>query len=155
MSSSPLLKKRKFDSDKRPCVICSGKCDEKQKWPQEKHWKDFEERAKEWKRVRAPKYSHVYESIIWEKGPDGVFWHKDCKWQLMNKRTLEQATRAFSSTYSSSSVNVETESTLATEMNESTITTRNSTGPIHSKNACIWCRTPYDDKHANRGTFHT
>ena len=44
----------------------------------ENHWLDFKERANEWMQVRAPKYSHVYETIKWKNGPIGVFWHKDC-----------------------------------------------------------------------------
>ena len=82
MASSPLLKKRKVEG--RVCVICTRKCGEPQKRPSKEDWCTFKETAKEWKRVRGKKYSHVYDSVFWDGGPEGVIWHKNCKWQMMN-----------------------------------------------------------------------
>ena len=85
MSSSPLLKKRKVmpsTKPKTPCVICTKSCDEKQKSPNPEHWEEFKQTAEAWENVRG-KFSAIYSRISWDAGPEGVLWHKNCKWQIV------------------------------------------------------------------------
>ena len=56
------------------CIVCSGGCAEKQKFPSAEQWKNFKDVADEWARVRG-KYSTMSSNVKWEDGPEGNFWH--------------------------------------------------------------------------------
>jgi hypothetical protein len=156
--SSPLLKKRKVENTHQttPCAICSNPCDEKQKLPDSESWEEFRKTAEKWEEVRG-KYSGVHSTISWSTGAEGVFWHKNCKWQMMNKKTLEQATRRFNDTRSSSSIAFEcsTSSICEQSISSGASNTRLSTGIIHDKERCIWCRKQWDAKNSGRDSFRT
>ena len=154
MASSPLLKKRKTDN--KACVICTRKCGEPQKNPNREEWDRFKNTAAEWERVRG-KFSHVHESVNWTAGSTGVIWHKNCKWQMMNTRSLLQATRHYQSHYassaSSSTSSFEDDSKAGNHVEFHT--TRQSTGTIIGDDSCVWCRKMFDEKHKDRNCFRT
>ena len=121
------------------CVICNELCTEKQKNPLEETWKSFEETAKLWQDVES-EYSGVHDKINWENGAIGVFWHKYCKLSLMNKKSLEKATRRQETLRKQEEK--EKESTPArkkSKYNFEPRDTRKSIGVIHRSDACIWC----------------
>ena len=137
--SSPLLKKRKFqvDGDPPECVICTKECKEKQKNPNNEHWWEFHEVAKEWEVLRGHKYYYVLKRVCWEAGPAGHLWHKTCKWQMMNKKTLDQATRSYQSHVQSHAPSIgfdcSENSPTDTPDDASKTNTRLSTGAIYEK----------------------
>ena len=151
MAASPLLKKKKIEDYGKLCIICSEDCNEIQKNPKPPDWERFKEVAEEWWRVRG-KFSHVFKHVKWEAGHLGVLWHKDCKWKMMNKRSLDQAVRSFSAHSHSASY-----SSLSDEShNESTQhTTRQTTGTVHSTGSCVWCCKPYIKKNEDRDDWRT
>ena len=143
--SSPKVKKRKVVTQ-HLCIVRSGGCAEKQKFPSAEQWKNFKDVAHEWARVRG-KYSTVSSNVKWEDGPEGNFWHKDCKWKRTNKRSLEQASRAFHKSFHSRS---SVDSSSSEEQIVPRVSTRLSTGPINDSYFCIWCAKTFDGKHTTR-----
>ena len=100
METQPLLKRIKGESVTpivNLCIICLDECDEKQKYPNPEQWRDFREIAFHWKECGG-KFGHVATEVSWESGADGYLWHKNCKWKMCNKKTLEQARRSFDKT---------------------------------------------------------
>ena len=92
MIGGPLLKKKKSSDDidysqEKCCVICGGACREKQKNLNQEQWDSFKELALSWNKIDG-KFSHVFDTVSWEAGPNDQYWHKDCKWKMANKRAL-------------------------------------------------------------------
>ena len=102
MATQPLLKRLKPELSPAPsnqkCIICKDLCEETQKNPKEQHWVDFQDVARQWSTYGDTKYCHVAADINWKNGAKGYLWHKDCKWRMCNKKTLEQARRRFEKT---------------------------------------------------------
>jgi hypothetical protein len=152
MAEPPLLKKKKFKQKEEektsPCVICELPCIENQKVPSEEQWNEFQSMAREWQVING-KYSNVHNNVVWEKGPIGHLWHKTCKWQMCNRKTLEQQTKKFRGKEVELSSNSSfTIQPCAEGANKSF--TRTDTGCIYERNLCVWCMKGKDPKHAEQ-----
>ena len=94
--SAPLLKpipnrKRKRDEVQGICILCNEECDEDKSNLSAEAWERMKDKAKDWKDL--PKFGNVYDTINWEAGPNGVFFHKRCRTALASQRGLQQAVR--------------------------------------------------------------
>ena len=94
--SAPLLKpipnrKRKRDEVQGICILCNEECDEDKSNLSAEAWERMKDKAKDWKDL--PKFGNVYDTINWEAGPNGVFFHKRCRTALASQKGLQQAVR--------------------------------------------------------------
>ena len=153
--SSPLLKRRKANEpvsaiSSAKCILCTDDCEEKQKNLTDEQWAGFRNLANEWSGLEGT-YSHVFSGVDWESGPNGYFWHKDCKWKMANRKTLNQARTSFNRMSTSLFID-----DLSCDISRIDFpSTRLNTGIIHDKDLCIWCQEGYDEKHPERNEFRT
>ena len=153
---APLLKRKKSidsASETQKCLICNDPCLEKQKLPANDHWENFRRVAEEWKKTKGTdtEFVKVFDKVCWEHGPEGHFWHKDCKWKMCNKKTLEQAKR---SAKKSNDLSCNSQAPESTSLeSDPPLMTRHQTGIIHDKNLCVWCMTEWDGRHTDEPNF--
>ena len=126
-----------FDSSKHCCIICNTECNEKQKNPREDSWKEFEGTAKAWHEINGV-YGNVFQNVSWENGAMGYCWHKNCKWKMTNKKTLEQAKKNLEKEMDQQQKELKRMAAQAIPLDEKR-ETRKSIGVIHNKDLCIWC----------------
>lgn len=123
------------------CIICNEECNEKQKNPALSSWMEFKDISKEWKDVDGI-YKDVYERVNWESSAFGHLWHKNCKWKMANKKSLEQARKKYEENkerkQQEKKDNVPPLQEKKNEEREKK-ETRKSIGTIHQKDLCIWC----------------
>ncbi|XP_066920448.1 uncharacterized protein [Clytia hemisphaerica] len=120
---------------------------EKQKNPSEETWKSFEETAKLWQDVES-EYSEVHDKINWESGAIGVFWHKNCKLSLMNRKSFEKASRRLENLQNKQNEEPPPVSRRRIKKyNCGPRYTRKSIGVIHRSDVCIWCGKGHEPKH--------
>ena len=135
--SSPLLKRRKANEpvstiSSAKCILCTDDCEEKQKNLTDEQWAGFRNLANEWSGLEGT-YSHVFSGVDWESGPNGYFWHKDCKWKMANRKTLNQARTSFNRMSTSLFID-----DLSCDISRIDFpSTRLNTGIIHDKDLCI------------------
>ena len=139
------MERPKEKSGRVLCIICNKTCTEKQKNPLDDTWKTFEEVAKAWKDVDDDEYGAVYEKVNWENGAIGVFWHKNCKFSFVNKRSLEQATVKYENKKKKlelakiEAAAVKVKRRRKKKWNLPPRDTRKNIGVISKKESCLWC----------------
>ena len=69
------------------CILCKNVCHEGQKNISEADWRKFKTISKEWEGL--DKYTHVHETVDWDSGQVGKFWHSNCKRELCGERKLK------------------------------------------------------------------
>ena len=89
LSLSPVLPAKQFCANENHCILCNDPCDEKQKCPKPEDWLQFKANAIKWRGL--DKYGMAADTIDWDSGPEGKFWHKGCKAELGGERKLNQA----------------------------------------------------------------
>lgn len=149
--SAPLLKpipnrKRKRDEVQGICILCNEECDEDKSNLSAEAWERMKDKAKDWKDL--PKFGNVYDTINWEAGPNGVFFHKRCRTALASQRGLQQAVRKKENLQKQ--LTEETQGMHSQEQQQSSGRSSRSSGLLHGKQLCIWCMKPEDLKHSNK-----
>ena len=71
------------------CILCDKVCHEGQKNISTEDWEKFKKNSKEWEGL--DKVSHVYDTVDWDSGQIGKFWHSNCKRELCGERKQIQA----------------------------------------------------------------
>ena len=141
LSLSPVLPAKQPRESNPPCILCHDSCDEKQKLPQDEHWLQFKENVSKWRGL--DKYGTAADSIEWDTGPLGKFWHKGCKAEVCGERKLKQAIARSKKV----SQVVADEKTVQPDCSgDERPATRKSIGPVHNSSLCIWCMTGYNKK---------
>ena len=141
LSLSPVLPAKQPRESNPPCILCHDPCDEKQKLPQDEHWLQFKENVSKWRGL--DKYGTAADSIEWDTGPLGKFWHKGCKAEVCGERKLKQAIARSKKV----SQVVADEKTVQPDCSgDERPATRKSIGPVHNSSLCIWCMTGYNKK---------
>lgn len=147
--SVPLLKpggsQKRLSSQLTLCILCEKACyDDRSNYP-ETSWKKLEECARQW--IGLDKFGKVHESVKWEDGPTGCYFHKDCRLFMSSARKLEQAKNRQSKIRTASLATLPTIDEDEDETESKNRSSRSSIGNIHDKSLCIWCMKSEDTKH--------
>lgn len=145
-----LSRKRNRPRDETgPCIICNEECDENKSNLSLPAWERLQEKTKDWKGLA--KFGTVHETVDWQVGPQGVFFHKRCRAALASQRSLDQATRQKEEENGQMQ---ETEADPAQQLEQQQeqqpgpSRCSRSKGPIRDKNLCVWCMKAADKKHS-------
>ena len=106
-------------------------------------WESIQEKSLKWKSL--DKFGQVYDTVDWKKGPKGLHMHNTCYVSLSSQRRLNQAQkRKQKETESSQNLDDQDASIVSTDNSTQECTPpkklRSSTGVLHDKHLCIWCR---------------
>ena len=71
------------------CILCHKVCHEAQENISTEDWEKFKKNSKEWEGL--DKVSHVYDTVDWDSGQIGKFWHSSCKRELCGEKKQMQA----------------------------------------------------------------
>ena len=151
--SSPILqltpsRKRKRDeaSETKTCILCNEECAEDKSSLSAEAWERMKDKASDWKGLL--KFGDVFDTVNWEAGPEGVFFHKRCRITLASKKSLDQARRK----QENNDKEKQTPGTSIDQTRSSLSGGRSSRskGLLHHKHMCIWCMKPDDSKHGNK-----
>ena len=142
--STPVLKpqpsrKRKREEIPELCILCNEQCDENKSNISPEAWERIKDRAQDWKGLH--KFGTVYDSVNWDAGPNGVYFHKVCRTALAAKRGLQKALRRKDKEQKQQTV--DTQETHSKDQQQAGRSSR-GTGLLHEKNLCIWCMKPED-----------
>ena len=74
---------------KELCIICGDECDENRGDYSPDLWMELRDIALKWKDL--DRHGQLYDTVPWNDGPNGVFFHKVCKMELASDRKLNQA----------------------------------------------------------------
>ena len=84
------------------------------------------------------KFGMVFEKTNWDYGTDGVYFHQSCVKYMQTKRALDQAKKRLQTEMETCS-----KSTCSTSLAEAPgidkVITRGTSGPLQSKELCVWC----------------
>ena len=140
-------KKGKSEDVTDPCIFCKQECNEdKSDYPTDSRNK-LKAVALEWKGL--DKCGNVFESVNWDNGPSGSFFHTLCKTEFTSKRKLEQS-RARKTKAETSALKSCNDSSSEDVSLSSKRLSCSTTGLLHNKDLCIWCMKPEDTKHPGR-----
>ena len=153
LSLSPVLPTKQLRANGNQCILCNDFCDEKQKVPNPEHWYQFKENAIKWRGL--DKYGTAADTIDWDSGPLGKYWHKSCKAELGGERKLNQAI-ARSRKVADEIVDEKADEKVAQPSHDDERpATRKSIGVVHDSSLCIWCMSGCNKrKPGKRGELH-
>lgn len=69
------------------CILCSQECDEDRSKMTGEAWTNLKHHAQNW--VELDQYG--IDTVKWDNGPDGIFFHQTCKLNLSSQRKLNLA----------------------------------------------------------------
>ena len=143
--------KRKIDNLlENDCILCGKECDEDKSDLSLDAWNSVKSCAQKW--IGLDRFTTVHETVNWENGPKGVYFHKWCRVAMANAMKLQQAVKRKMNkdAETSNDISVESSVTLTSPQRFS----RSNTGILHSNELCVWCMKPDDKKHPERNQWY-
>ena len=71
------------------CILCHIECEENKSSTGIEAWTNLKQHAQQW--VGLDQFGTVFNDVIWENGPNGIYYHKTCKIQLFSSNRLQLA----------------------------------------------------------------
>ena len=148
---SDLKKRKRNESSDNICILCNLQCNEERSSYPLNSWNDLKRLAHEWKKLDT--FGEVFDSVSWDDGPSGKYFHKVCRMEIAGERKLQQA----KSRYEKNTNKQQIQTSCANESVENDPATSGrrtrSKGMLHNKDLCIWCMKPEDKAHPDRDKF--
>ena len=110
-------------------------------------WERLKVKAQEWKGLR--RFGAIYNSVDWDAGPKGVFFHKPCRLALGGQHGLQQAKRHEEADQMKQEQVIQGTQTQVPEKSKPLVARGSRSKGLHDKNMCVWGLKPQDRKNSN------
>ena len=158
LSSRPAKHRKTSPDPDRRCILCDELCTETRVYDSEK-WQKLKLKAEEWKGL--DKYGNVFNTVNWEEGPCGKnsTFHRKCVTYIQIAEKLAQAKARFQKSLVAAATEGDQVDTPALSQQETTgvsddtntRNTRKSTGVLHDKTKCVFCKLPDNHREHIKG----